>query len=54
MEWDHVTSPKEKDARMIPSAVKVMVTVFWGSLGCILVHFSTREDQKKTGKLETV
>jgi hypothetical protein len=38
MEWHHTTSP-EKNPETVPSASKVMGTVFWDSEGCILVKF---------------
>jgi hypothetical protein len=31
--------PKKKKARTVPSAGKVMGTVFWDAKGCILVDF---------------
>jgi hypothetical protein len=39
MEWHHLTSPKKKKTKTVPSAGKVMGTVFWESEECILVDF---------------
>ena len=36
MEWHRTTSPKKKKFKAIPSAGKVMATVFWDSEGVIL------------------
>ena len=39
MEWHHPTSPRLKKFKSQQSAGKVMVTVFWDSVGVILVNF---------------
>ena len=39
MEWRHPTSPRSKNLKSQQSAEKVMVTVFWDSVGVILVDF---------------
>jgi len=38
MEWHYTTSPKKKP-KTVPSAGKVMGTVFWKTEGCMLVDF---------------
>ena len=42
MEWCHPTSPHSKKFKSQQSAGKVMVTVFWGSVGVILVDFMSK------------
>jgi len=39
MEWHHLHSPSIKKANTVPSAVKVMGTVFWDAEGLILAEF---------------
>jgi len=39
MEWHHLHSPSEKKAKTVPSAAKVMGTVFWDAEGLILAEF---------------
>ena len=39
MEWRHVNSPSKKKFKTLPSAVKVMCTVFWDRKGVILLDF---------------
>ena len=39
MEWHHLHSPSKKKAKTVPSAVKVMGTVFWDAEGLILAKF---------------
>ena len=39
MEWHHLHSPSKKKAKTVPSAVKVMGTVFWDAEGLILAEF---------------
>ena len=39
MEWRHLHSPSKKKAKTIPSAAKVMGTVFWDAEGLILAEF---------------
>jgi len=39
MEWHHLHSPSKKKAKTVPSAAKVMGTVFWDAEGLILVEF---------------
>jgi len=38
-EWRHVNSPSKKKFKMLPSAGKVMCTVFWDRKGVILLDF---------------
>ena len=42
MEWFHPTSPRSKRFKSQQSAGKVMVTVFWDSVGVILVDFMSK------------
>ena len=42
MEWQHPTSPHSKKFKSHQSAGKVMVTVFWNSVGVILVDFMSK------------
>jgi len=39
MEWHHLHSPSENKAKTVPSAAKVMGTVFWDAEGLILAKF---------------
>ena len=39
MEWRHLHSPPKKKAKTVPSAAKVMGTVFWDAEGLILAEF---------------
>jgi len=39
MEWHHLHSPSKKKAKTVPSAAKVMGTVFWDAEGLILAKF---------------
>jgi len=39
MEWHHLHSPSKKKAKAVPSAAKVMCTVFWDAEGLILAEF---------------
>jgi len=39
MEWRHVNSPSKKTFKTLPSAGKVMCTVFWDRKGVILLDF---------------
>jgi transposase-like protein len=39
MEWQHVNSPSKKKFKMLPSAGKVMCTVFWDRKGMFLPDF---------------
>jgi len=39
MEWHHLHSPSKKKAKTVPSAAKVMNTVFWDAEGLILTGF---------------
>ena len=43
MEWRHPTSPRLKKFKSQHSAGKVMVTMFWDSVGVILVDFMSKE-----------
>ena len=38
-EWRHLHSPSKNKAKTVPSAVKVMGTVFWDAEGLILAEF---------------
>ena len=42
MEWSHPTSERPKKFKSQLSAGKVMVTVFWDSVGVILVDFMSK------------
>lgn len=42
MEWHHSHSPSKKKAKTVPSAAKVMGTVFWDAEGLILAEFLER------------
>ena len=42
MEWRHPTSPRSKKFKSQQSAGKVMVTVFWDSVGVILIDFMSK------------
>jgi len=42
MEWHHLHSPSKKKAKTVPSAAKVMGTVFWDAEGLILAEFLER------------
>ena len=42
MEWHHPTSPRLKKFKSQQSVGKVMVTVFWDSVGVILVDFMSK------------
>ena len=39
MEWHHLDSPTKKKPKTVPSAKKIMGTVFWDAEGCILIEF---------------
>ena len=39
MEWHHFDSPTKKKPRTMPSAKKIMGTIFWDAEGCILIEF---------------
>jgi len=39
MEWHHLHSPSKKKAKTVPSAAKVVGTVFWDAEGLILAEF---------------
>jgi len=39
MEWHHFDSPTKKKPKTMPSAKKIMGTVFWDAEGCILIEF---------------
>jgi len=39
MEWHHLDSPTKKKQKTMPSAKKIMGTVFWDAEGCILIEF---------------
>ena len=39
VEWRHVNSPSKKKFKMLPSAGKMMCTVFWDRKGVILLDF---------------
>ena len=42
IQWRHLTSPSSKKFKSQQSAGKVMVTVFWDSVGVILVDFMSK------------
>jgi histone-lysine N-methyltransferase SETMAR len=42
MEWHHTTSPRKKKFKGIPSARKIMATVFWNCEGVILIDVLPR------------
>jgi hypothetical protein len=42
MAWKHPTSPVAKKFKSQPSAIKVMLTLFWNVEGAILVHFTPK------------
>ena len=45
MEWKHSTAPKKKKMfKTIPSACKVMLTVFWDMQGVILQKFQPHSE----------
>jgi len=39
MEWHHLNSPTKKKPKTMPSAKKIMDTVFWDAEGCIVTEF---------------
>jgi hypothetical protein len=39
MQWKHSSSPSTKKFKVMSSAGKVMLTVFWDSQGLLLAHF---------------
>ena len=39
MEWHHLDSPTKKKPKTMPSAKKIMDTIFWDAKGCILIEF---------------
>ena len=39
MEWHHLDSPTKKKPKTMPSAKKIMGTIFWDAEGCILIEF---------------
>ena len=39
MEWHHLDSPTKKKPKTVPSAKKIMGTVFWDAEGYILIDF---------------
>lgn len=47
MEWHHPTSPQNKKLKAIPSAGKLMITVFWDCEGMILVNVLPRQQGSK-------
>ena len=49
MEWRHPTSPRSNKFISQQSAGKVMVTVFWDSVGVILVDFMSRKATINSG-----
>jgi histone-lysine N-methyltransferase SETMAR len=42
MQWKHLSSPSTKKFKVMPSAGKVMLTVFWDSQGVLPAHFQKR------------
>jgi histone-lysine N-methyltransferase SETMAR len=39
MEWYHLGSPTKKEPKTVPSAKKIMGTVYWDAEGCILIEY---------------
>ena len=39
MEWHHLDPPTKKKPKTMPSAKKIMGTVFWDAEGCVLIEF---------------
>jgi histone-lysine N-methyltransferase SETMAR len=48
MQWKHVGSPTPRKAKAVPSAGKVMVTVFWDAEGILMLDY-LRKGQTITG-----
>lgn len=48
-QWKHTSSPTPKKAKVIPSAGKVMASVFWDSQGVILIEY-LQQGQTVTGQ----
>jgi histone-lysine N-methyltransferase SETMAR len=44
VEWKRPNSPSAKKFKVMPSAGKVMLTVFWDSQGVLLAHFQKHGD----------
>jgi hypothetical protein len=45
MEWKHSSSPRStRKFKVMPSARKVMLTVFWDSQGVLLAHFQKHDE----------
>jgi hypothetical protein len=44
MGWKHPSSPSTRKFKAMPSAWKVMLTVFWDSQGVLLAHFQKRRE----------
>lgn len=44
MQWKHPSSPSTKKFKVVPSAGKVMLTVFWDSQGVLLAHFQNKNE----------
>jgi hypothetical protein len=40
VQWKHPSSSSTKKFQVMPSAGKIMLTVFWDSQGVLLAHFS--------------
>jgi len=39
MPWKHASSPPTRKFRVVASACKVMVTVFWDAVGIVLIDY---------------
>ena len=53
MEWRHPTSPRSNKFKSQKSKEKVMVTVFWDSVGVILVDFMSKKATINSDKLKS-
>jgi hypothetical protein len=42
LQWKHPISPSSKKFKLMPSAGKFMLTMFWDSQGVLLAHFQKR------------
>jgi hypothetical protein len=49
MEWHHTTSPRKKKFKTIPSASKIMVTIFCDPEGLILIDLLSRGQTINSG-----
>jgi hypothetical protein len=51
MEWHNTTYPRKKRFKAIPSAGKIMATVFWDCEGVILIHVLPRGQKMNSRRL---